>query len=164
MNLLSILGDNEKRSEARLLAASLTGAASATPIADIVAFFIMGVWAFAESVEDVRALLRGEKVPLIKGSSDWKLDLDELFHFVDNQEKIHDSGGKNGLDYGQYLKGFFLIQDPAQRNERMLDMMQYNLSRKQKSFRMKRCAVGMAVECTASGAAFDIRKNAKYRY
>ena len=164
MNLLSILGDNEKRSEARLLAVSLTGAASATPIADIVAFFIMGVWAFAESVEDVRALLRGEKVPLIKGSSDWKLDLDELFHFVDNQEKIHDSGGKNGLDYGQYLKGFFLIQDPAQRNERMLDMMQYNLSRKQKSFRMKRCAVGMAVECTASGAVFDIRKNAKYRY
>lgn len=164
MNLLSILGDSEKRSEARLLAASLTGAASATPITDIVAFFIMGVWAFAESVEDVRTLLRGERVPLIKDSSDWKLDLDELFHFVDNQEEIHDSGGKTGLDYSQYLKGFFLIQDPAQRNERMLDMMQYNLSRKQKSFRMKRCAVGMDVECTASGAAFDIRKNAKYRY
>lgn len=164
MNLLSILGDSEKRSEARLLAASLTGAASATPITDIVAFFIMGVWAFAESVEDVRTLLRGERVPLIKDSSDWKLDLDELFHFVDNQEEIHDSGGKTGLDYSQYLNGFFLIQDPAQRNERMLDMMQYNLSRKQKSFRMKRCAVGMDVECTASGAAFDIRKNAKYRY
>lgn len=164
MNLLSILEDSEKRSEARLLAASLTGAASATPITDIVAFFIMGVWAFAESMEDVRTLLRGERVPLIKDSSDWKLDLDELFHFVDNQEEIHDSGGKTGLDYSQYLKGFFLIQDPAQRNERMLDMMQYNLSRKQKSFRMKRCAVGMDVECTASGAAFDIRKNAKYRY
>ncbi|MBS6518506.1 MAG: hypothetical protein KH353_10015 [Clostridium sp.] len=164
MNLLHILGDSEKRSEARLLAASLTGSASVTPIADIVAFFIMGVWAFAESVEDVRALLEGEKVPLMKNSSDWKLDLDELFRFVDKQEKIHSSGGKTGLDYGQYLKGFFLIQNQAQRNERMLDMIQYNLSGKQKSFRMGRCAVGMNIECTVSGTAFDIRKNAQYRY
>ena len=164
MNLLHILGDSEKRSEARLLAASLTGSASVTPIADIVAFFIMGVWAFAESVEDVRALLEGEKVPLMKNSSDWKLDLDELFRFVDKQEKIHSSGGKIGLDYGQYLKGFFLIQNQAQRNERMLDMIQYNLSGKQKSFRMGRCAVGMNIECTVSGTAFDIRKNAQYRY
>lgn len=164
MNLLHILGDSEKRSEARLLAASLTGAASATPLTDIVAFFIMGVWAFAESVEDVRALLRGEQVPLVKSKSDWKLDLDELFHFVDNQEEIRDSGGKNGLDYSQYLKGFFLMQDQAQRNERMLDMMQYNLSRTQKSFRMERCAVEIAFECTASGSAFDIRKNSRYGY
>ena len=164
LNLIHILGDSEKQNEARLLAASLTGAASVTPLADIVAFFIMGVWAFAESVEDVRALLKGEQVPLVKRDSDWKLDLDELFRFVDNQEEIHDSGGQTGLDYGQYLKGFFLIQDQAQRNERMLDMMQYNLFRNQGSFRMKRCSVGMAAECTASGSAFDIRKKAQYRY
>lgn len=164
MNLLHILGDREKRSEARLLAASLTGAASVTPLTDIVAFFIMGVWAFAEAVEDVRILLRGEKIPLMKNSSDWKLDLEELFRFVDNQEEIHDFSGKTGLDYGQYLKGFFLIQDQAQRNERMLDMIQYNLSRKQKNFRVKQCAVGMDIECTAAGAAFDIRKNSRYRY
>ena len=164
LNLIHILGDSEKQNEARLLAASLTGAASVTPLADIVAFFIMGVWAFAESVEDVRALLKGEQVPLVKRDSDWKLDLDELFRFVDNQEEIHDSGGQTGLDYGQYLKGFFLIQDQAQRNERMLDMMQYNLFRNQGSFRMKRCSVGMAAECTASGSAIDIRKKAQYRY
>lgn len=164
MNLLHILGDSEKRSEARILAASLTGAASVTPLTDIVAFFIMGVWAFAEAVEDVKALLREEKVPLMKNNSDWRLNLEELFDFVDNQKKIYDSSGKTGLDYGQYLKGFFLIQDPAQRNERMLDLIQYNLSRKQKSFRIKRCAVGIDIECTASGAAFDIRKNARYRY
>ena len=43
LNLIHILGDSEKQNEARLLAASLTGAASVTPLADIVAFFIMGV-------------------------------------------------------------------------------------------------------------------------
>ena len=45
MNLIHILGDSEKREEARLLALALTGAAGVTPIADIAAFFIwdMGI-------------------------------------------------------------------------------------------------------------------------
>ena len=40
LNLIHILGDSEKQNEARLLAASLTGAASVTPLADIVAFLL----------------------------------------------------------------------------------------------------------------------------
>lgn len=164
LNLLHILGDSEKQEEARLLASALTGAASVTPIADIVSYFIMGVWAFAESVEDVRALLREESVPLIKGKDDWKLNLDELFHFVDNQEKISSSGGKDGLGYGEYLKAFFLVQDRGQRNGRIMDVIQNNISEKQEGFQMKRCAVGIAVECTVSGAMFPIRKSADKMY
>ena len=42
MNLIHILGDSEKREEARLLALALTGAAGVTPIADIAAIFYYG--------------------------------------------------------------------------------------------------------------------------
>lgn len=164
MNLIHILGDSEKKGEARLLASALTGAASVTPIADIVAFFIMGVWAFAESVEDLRALLAGESVPLIKGKEDWKLSLDEIFHFVDNSEKISDSGGKSGLSYGGYLKGFLLLQESEQRNERIMDLIQYNLSEEQEGFQMNRCAVSVEAECTAKGNMFSIRKDAGKEY
>ncbi len=164
MNLIHILGDSEKREEVRLLASALTGAASVTPIADIVAFFIMGVWAFAEAVEDVRGLLRGEGVPLIKGEEDWKLDLDEIFQFVDKQEKISGGSGKGGLDYGHYLKGFLLIQDRTQRNGRIMDLIQYNLSDSQENFRMDRCAVSVEAECTAEGTVSAVRKRAAKKY
>lgn len=164
MNLIHILGDSEKREEARLLALALTGAAGVTPIADIAAFFIMGVWAFAESVEDVRALLQGEGVPLIKGKEDWRLNLDEIFNFVDKKEKISEGGGKDGPDYGDYLKGFLLIQDRIQRNERMMDLIQYNLSGTQESFRMNRCAVSVEAECTAKGTVSTVRKRAAKKY
>ena len=39
-------------------------------------------------LEDVRALLQGEGVPLIKGKEDWRLNLDEIFNFVDKKEKF----------------------------------------------------------------------------
>ena len=45
----------------------------------------------------MRALLQGEGVPLIKGKEDWRLNLDEIFNFVDKKEKFQKAVEKTVL-------------------------------------------------------------------
>lgn len=61
VNLAALYADSEKRSEAEALALAITGLAGITPITAAASFFIMTVWAFAESVADVKVLLAGGK-------------------------------------------------------------------------------------------------------
>lgn len=61
VNLAALYADSEKRSEAEALALAITGLAGITPITAAASFFIMTVWAFAESVADVKVLLSGGK-------------------------------------------------------------------------------------------------------
>lgn len=66
VNLAALYADSEKRSEAEALALAITGLAGITPITAAASFFIMTVWAFAESVADVKVLLAGGKIPFFK--------------------------------------------------------------------------------------------------
>lgn len=73
------------------------------------------------------------------------------------------SGGQTGLDYGQYLKGFFLIQDRAH-EQRMLDTFcSITCSETRGAFRRNMFGERLPT-AMASGSAFDIRKKAQYRY
>ena len=78
MNLAHILRDPVKREEARSLAIVIAGGTGMAPLAAVLSFFIMTVWALGEALADVRCLLEGGKVPLVKSSSQWKLDLQGL--------------------------------------------------------------------------------------
>lgn len=40
-------------------------------IKDLAATVILFAWAYAESVKDVRILLRGDKIPLVKSEESW---------------------------------------------------------------------------------------------
>ena len=85
MNLAHILRDPVKREEARSLAIVIAGGTGMAPLAAVLSFFIMTVWALGEALADVRCLLEGGKVPLVKSSSQWKLDLQvQLENSVDS--------------------------------------------------------------------------------
>ncbi len=75
---MSLLKDPEKRREAELLAAAITGASGIAPLVSVTTFFILTVWALAESVEDVKALLEGGKVPFLKQGREWRVSLTGL--------------------------------------------------------------------------------------
>ena len=78
LNLVHILGDGNKRAQARELAAAIVGVSGLLPLVEVVAVLVMGVWALGEALVDVRTLLAGGKVPLIKSGEDWNLSLDQL--------------------------------------------------------------------------------------
>lgn len=139
LNLVTIFMDPEKRSQAETLAAAIVGAAGFPPLVGITSFFIMGVWALGESLVDIKLLLGGGKVPVIKDAGSWNLELEDLLELGRTGQVVQKNGG-NGANYTAYLKLFFLLADREELVFRMLDVMQVNLEREEVGFRMDRCA------------------------
>lgn len=137
LNLLHILSDSQKREEARNLAVLITGAAGPTPLALLTAFFVMSVWALGEAIMDVRGLLKGNKVVLLKAREDWTLDLESLLT-MGKQGTVLEGGGDRGLGYLSWLKILLLVEDLIRQEYRMMDLIQMNIRKEQDGFRMRR--------------------------
>ncbi len=138
LNLMHILSDNEKRTEARTLAAVITGVAGITPLVLVTTFFVMSVWALGESLADVRGLLEGKKVVLWKMKEDWSLSLDQLLGMGQNGE-FSSGGGQRGFTYQGWLNLLLLLENIISQEYRMMDMIQMNICRNQEGFRIKNC-------------------------
>lgn len=151
LNLIHILSDGEKREAARALAGVITGIVGAAPLLGVVAFFIMTVWALGESILDVKALLAGNRVPLIKSKDTWKLDLAGLLSLGEKGKAEDSQDGGKGTDYEGYLK-LLLFVEPAERlYYRIMDVIQMNIARTQKGFSMEHCAYRAEIKGTGTG-------------
>lgn len=137
LNLIHIMSDSEKRTEARNLAMLITGAAGLTPFLLVTAFFVMSVWALGEALMDIRGLLAGKKVPLIKSREDWSLQLDNLLT-MGKDRNVDTGGGERGLSYLSWLKILLFMEKTVPQEYRMMDLIQMNLMLLQGSFRMRR--------------------------
>ena len=171
VNLAALYADSEKRSEAEALALAITGLAGITPITAAASFFIMTVWAFAESVADVKVLLAGGKIPFFKQPGEWQISLSALTEkgasiFL---ETGTDPSLKNGtddrrLDYQAWLKLFFLIQGKSRFCYRMMDMIQNRISEKEPGFQMDQCQYGVSVSYAAQGTLRPLRRTSQKEY
>lgn len=137
LNLIHILSDSGKRAQARNLAMAITGAAGFSPLLLLTTFFVMSVWALGESLMDVRGLLAGRRVMLLKGSGDWTLEIDNLLA-MGRQGRVDTGGGDRGFTYLTWLKLLLLRDEIVTQEYRMMDMIQMNICRKQDCFRMRR--------------------------
>lgn len=136
LNLIHILSDSGKREQARALAAVITGAGSITPLILVTTFFVMSVWALGEALMDVKGLLAGKKVVLLKTSEDWALDVENLL-VLGRDGTLEAGGGERGLSYLSWLK-ILLFVEPAVRQEyRIMDVIQLNLGQGKSGFRMR---------------------------
>ena len=136
LNLIHILSDSGKREQARALAAVITGAGSITPLILVTTFFVMSVWALGEALMDVKGLLAGEKVVLLKTSEDWTLDVENLL-VLGRDGTLEAGGGERGFSYLSWLK-ILLFVEPAVRQEyRIMDVIQLNLGQGKSGFRMR---------------------------
>ncbi len=145
LNFIHILSDSTKRAEARNLAMTITGLAGVSPLVLVTTFFVMSVWALGESITDVRGLLAGKKVSLLKTAEDWNLGLNQLLE-MGNRQDAGTGGGENGLGYRSWMKILLFLGKPIQQEYRMMDLIQLNLSRKQKNFRMKQMVYQVEID------------------
>ena len=150
LNLVHILSDAAKRAEARNLALAVTGLAGLTPLVLVTAFFIMSVWALGEAMMDVRGLLAGKRVPLLKQAEDWNLSLDGLLAMGSSRE-VGTGGGERGLDYLAWLKVLLFLEKIVLQEYRMMDVIQMNLRLEQDSFRMRRGVYQLKITGMLSG-------------
>ena len=144
VNFAYIQTDSAKVGEASMLAAVLC-AATATPEAiEAVKQAILLAWAYAESICDVRTLLKGGKVPLMKTAATWKTGIMSIF----NPGGTGVLNTNEGLDYETYLRALLFLRNEADKCGRAMDIMEANIRMTDKygSFGMDRCLHGFSMQ------------------
>lgn len=151
LNLVHILTDSAKREAARALAAVIVGSVGLAPLTSVMAVFIMGVWALAEGIMDLRTLLEGGKVPVIKNADDWQLDLAGMLRLGETGLAEKGASRESGFSYQGYLKLLLLLVNPGVKYYRMMDMIQANLVVDQPDFKMRSCVFLVDIKGKACG-------------
>ena len=100
LNMASLTASSQRQSEAMALAVTLAGASANPAVIEAVKYGILVAWAFAESVLDVRTLLSGGKITIIKSDADWTSNVHMIPELLSGWSVAKDCS--QGLDYGQY--------------------------------------------------------------
>ncbi len=150
LNMIHILSNTAKREQARNLAMVITGVGAATPIVFVVTFFIICVWALGESIMDLRGLLEGGRVVLLKNEATWNLTLEKLLA-MGSSRQVDGGTSESGFGYLSWLKFLLITEDTVRQNFRIMDMIQMNLRRDQENFRMQNCVYQLRIRTKVYG-------------
>lgn len=143
-NAAYLYGDAAKRAEIAAMAATVSAVTLAPYLQPLLETSILFAWAYIESIQDVKLLLAGEKVPLLKTASDWKTDLESILNFTGASagEK-----GTRGLTYQQYLWALLLFEKEETLLFSMMDVMEMDIRTTlyHENFRMDGCVSGFRI-------------------
>lgn len=117
--------DTVKKEETLALATTLVGATGNPLIIGGVQSGIMFGWAYVESVLDVRALLQGKKISLVKNVQEWTSDLDSIQTLIEKNASAKEA--KNGLDYNEHLRILLLGMQEKKYRVRSIDLIEKNI-------------------------------------
>lgn len=164
-NVIYLFSNASKQAQAEALAATIAAAAGFPVLTELIKYTLLFAWAFVESVIDVRTLLNGGKVPLIKTDEDWNFAIDNIRNFREHLDCGKSS--ERGLLYGDYLQIFLYFQNKIQKVYRCMDVIELNLRKTAGNlyFCMDGCMDYMEAEVTAvSGYGYTYRIKRDYGY
>ena len=152
-NAIYLMSDDEKQAEAELLSVLLSSVLAVPEIAPVFKAAIVLGWAYAESVYDVKSLLSGGKIPLIKDKASWHYGLAAAL-----SGELWDSTAEGeGLDYEDYLRIFMVVTDFDKLTVRAMDMVEADI-------RMTDKNEGFCLDACYDRVEFDIRMSSGFGY
>lgn len=119
-NIAYLYTDSQRRAELEACAAALSFLTLIPEGMVLVQAILAAGWAYVESLSDVRCLLAGGKVPLMKNRTSWRTQLSNL-----GVRDVSTEG--TGLDYEEYLRILFSMSSKEKTVMRALDVMELNL-------------------------------------
>lgn len=150
-NVIAIASDSKKMGQALEAATALAGFTGNPAIIQLVQAAVVGVWAFVESVLDIRLLLEGGKVPVVKNGAQWTSDLFCLGQYV--SPKVRAKNGDDGMTYEDYLRGMLAVLPSEELGLRACDVMENTLcgSDTYAMARMDEMIVSVEAVCVSQG-------------
>lgn len=150
-NLLYLATDSPKRQEALALATALAGFTGMPVVIKAVQGAILLAWAFGESVVEIRRLLAGGKIPVVKTAQNWNLALTNLVKLTGNLDS--EDTEDQGLSYGDFLRIFLFLEDESVKSMRCLDILEQNIRCEEKNpgFSIDRCVAGFKAQIRVAG-------------
>ena len=129
-----LITDGEKMKEITTLAETVATAIGMPFLTPVVSAVIIEAWALTEAVIDVRQLLNGEKVPIVKNSENWYSSIKNIGTFEDGRKN------NTGLTYTQYLQTMIMTQKTKNTVFRTMDLVQVNMQKRyNKDFLISEC-------------------------
>ena len=124
-NMISLSSDQKKMTEVKSMAATAAAVVLHPELEEVVSYGIMAAWAYLESVLDVRLLLSGGKVSLVKSTEEWTSELSQIATCLDTNVKAKECD--TGITYKGYLFALFSIESQKKMAYRGLDLIEESL-------------------------------------
>ena len=146
MNFIHIMSDPEKLEAVEEFVTSFLAITANPVVIAVFSAFVIGIWAFAQSLLDVKELLNDERVPLMHSLESWSLSLNHLLDFLSYLSGEEIPRENIGLSYQDYLRISLFTKgllSQAKINDSMLYCMEKNIQTcirdKEPSFQMNKC-------------------------
>lgn len=178
-NMGYLLSNPAKQAEALTLATALAGWTVNPAIVEAVKWGLLFGWAYCESVLDVRALLAGDKIPMIKSDATWTSGLRNMGNLLSGSVKAKSSD--TGIGYKSYLGLLLFTKSTCTMAYRAMDVQEATVRQVDgyDNFRMDNCICEISADITykyhgiflcfvnlLNGAdnEFQIKNKAQYSY
>lgn len=164
-NYTFVAENPEKRAEAEAMALGLATVVLLPEIAGAITQVLLLSWAFGESIVDIRALLEGKKIPLIKTSDTWQLSLSSVSKLGTAADQVRGEDCASGLSYKEYLQILLFAQEKTSGagtvTMRTLDMVEKRLRYDLGSdwFRIDNCISKLEIKSTC-----NLRRGITYQF
>lgn len=142
-NSIYAFKDPELNSQALTIATGLAGITGIPPLIEGIKYTVLGAVSFGEALLDVKNLMEGNQVPMIKTKNSWKLSV------TGTAKGMEEGIGKNtsGLSYEEYLLLLLLMKPNKNKMYlRMQDLMQVNICEEQPGFQIEKCRFGFQMD------------------
>ena len=173
-NSLYFFTNREMMAEAKALASSLSFVLMFPEFELLFEAAIIAGWIYAESVVDVRHLLSGESVPLVKGAEDWNLSLENALGLTEDIVSSSSEGEASGTDeenerfgYKDYLRILLYTVPMAEKTGRCMDIVEMNIRQVPgyETFCLDQCVASVTLQMSFSssyGYSFLMKRNCHY--
>lgn len=165
-NCVYLLSDGAKVAEALTLATSICGAVGAMPLVEPVKYTLLFAWAYAEAIYDVRQLLAGGGIPLVKSAATWHYSLSGMLTAETEQIDLQEVSipGQN-LSYEEYLRLFLAVEGREKKVYRLMDIVQMDVRKNSgfQEFYLSNCVDLLVMEATV-GSKYGYYKELKRKY
>lgn len=135
-NTIFLFSNAEKKAEARVWGNVLALLCFLPELEELFTTAILLAWSYVESVNDVKILFSGGKVPLMKNSAVWNTKLLSIFC-----PKLTGGNDREGLAYEEYLRILLFLENGDMRDYRLMDIMEMDIRKAENgsSFQLDRC-------------------------
>ncbi len=145
-----ILTDPSMMGQAYEIALAIAGATVNPAVVQVVQIAVVAVWALVESILDLRALLDGKKIPLLKTGAQWKSQLGSLQTALDG---VEDTSVERGLGYQEYLFALLALLPQKKLAYGCMDLMEASM-RQEEDYayvKMDHMIYAMDIRCSFAG-------------
>ncbi len=151
LNMMSFVADSSKMAEVQSLAHGIIGWTGLEFLVQIIASVVMSIWCLAEALCDVKTIMSGGKISLLKNSAEWSISAIGLKNF--SKSIVPAASSDSGLAYKDYLGLMLLTEGLSDEAYRTMDMIQANMCKNHNSsFRMSGCISSIQLQASYSAA------------